>query len=96
MLVYRFQMAHAKINANVLAEQRRAERDRCRRIVAGLPQGAGATSTFLSQAARMLLDFQDAIEDGVVITQGMGNEDDPDQIQALAAFNIGLNTVNEL
>jgi hypothetical protein len=80
MLVYRFQMAHANIKANVLAEQHRAERDRCRRIVAGLTQGVGVTSTFLSQDARMLLDFQDAIEDGVVITQGMGNEDDPDQI----------------
>jgi hypothetical protein len=89
-------MAHAKINTNVLAEQRQAERDRFRRIVAGLPQGAGATSTFLSQAVWMLLDFKDAIKDRVVITQGMGNEDDPDQIQALAAFNTGLNTVNEL
>jgi hypothetical protein len=80
MPIYHFQMAHANINANVLAEQRRPERDRCCRIVAGLPQGVGATSTFLSQAARMLLDFQDANEDGVVIIQGMGNEDDPDQI----------------
>ena len=48
----RFQMANA--NAKVLAEQRRAERDRRRRIVAGLPKGAGATATFLSQAARIL------------------------------------------
>jgi hypothetical protein len=89
-------MANANANANVLAEQRRAERDRRRRIVAGLPQGAGATTTFLSQAARMLLDAQDAMEDGVVVVQGMGNDDDPDQIHALAAFNTGLNTINEL
>ena len=89
-------MANANVNANVLAEQRRAERDRRRRIVAGLPQGAGATATFLSQAARMLLDAQDAMEDGVVVVQGMGNDDDADQIQALAAFNTGLNTINEL
>ncbi len=84
------------VNANVLAKQRRAERDRRRQIVAGLLQGAGATSTFLSKAAWMLLNFQDAIEEGVVITQGMGNEVEPDQVQALAAFNTGLNTVNEL
>jgi hypothetical protein len=89
-------MANANVNANILAEQHRAERDRRRRIVAGLPQGAGATTTFLSQAARMLLDSQDAIEDEVVIVQGMGDNDDPDQIQALAAFNTGLNTVYEL
>ncbi len=89
-------MANANVNANILAEQRRAERDRRRRIVAGLPQGAGATATFLSQAARMLLDAQDAMEDGVVVVQGMGNDDDADQIQALAAFNTGLNTINEL
>jgi hypothetical protein len=35
-------------------------------------------------------------EEGVVIIQGMGNKVEPDQIQALAAFNTGLNTVNEL
>jgi hypothetical protein len=89
-------MANANVNANVLAEQCRAKRDRRRRIVAGLSQGAGATATFLSKAVHMLLNSQDAIEDGVVIIQGMGDNDDLDQIQALAAFNTGLNTVNEL
>ncbi len=44
----------------------------------------------------MLLDSQDAIKDEVVIVQGMGDNDDPGQIQALAAFNTGLDTVNEL
>jgi hypothetical protein len=86
----------ANVNANVFAKQRRAKRDRPCRILAGLPQGAEATATFLSQAARMLLDSQDAIEDEVVIVQGMGDNDDPDQIQALATCITGLNTVNEL
>jgi hypothetical protein len=44
----------------------------------------------------MLLNFRDTIEEGVVIIQGKGNEVEPDQIQALAVFNTGLNTVNEL
>ncbi len=96
MRFHRFQMANAKVNANVFAEQRRVKRDRRCRILAGLPQGAGATATFLSQAARMPLDSQDAIKDEVVIVQVMGDNDDPDQIQALAAFNTGLDTVNEL
>ena len=95
-LAIQFTFSCANINANVLAKQRWAERDRCRQIVAGLLQGTGVTSTFLLKAVWMLLNFRDAIKEGVVIIQGMGNEVEPDHIQALAAFNTGLSTVNEL
>jgi hypothetical protein len=56
-LSIQFTFSCTNINANVLAKQRRAERDWRRQIVASLLQGAGATSTFLSKAAWMLLNF---------------------------------------
>jgi hypothetical protein len=46
----------------------------------------------------MLLNFQDTVKDkdSVVPFQALALDDKPEQLEALATFNTGFNTVNKL
>jgi len=44
----------------------------------------------------MLLNFQDTVKDSVVPFQALALDDKPEQLQALATFNTGFNTVNKI
>jgi len=79
------------------AEALRAERDRRRRIVACL-QRPNDTAVFLVGATNLLLDLQDALEDGATLIQGMtvAAAEQPAQANALAKFNSGVTIANEL